>query len=344
MVKWLILCGNEENWDVSIKHGVWGVKPNLRRLWNDVLDGDIVFFYVTRAFKRVMGVGRVREKLDPQVYPPKPLWPDEIRERKVIYPYRFRFEPFHVCDKPSLNGIGVNEIRISKQKGMSRIIDKEAIDDLYQRVKSSWGVDLPLPEGIPRIRARKEEIEIERVPVARVFFPLDPTISEVGLQDYVEGHSEVVEPELRLVTRDYRTSRKNIIDFLFRDIKNNYVVLETKTRIDRSVFGQVGEYIADIRKEMAEKENVGVRGIILATTLDDKMMDAAKEFGLTAMKCELVGRKIVCPKCGTEGRQGDRYCGRCGTKLLYPKPICPSCGLENVEGDVYCRYCRTKLV
>lgn len=343
MVKWLILCGNEDNWDVAIKQKVWGVKANLSRLWNEVLREDVVFFYVTRTVKRLIGVARVKEKLDPRIYPPKPLWPDEIREGRVIYSYRFKFEPIHVCKNPMFEGIDTEGLRVSKQKGMSRIIDQRSINELSRRVKLNWHVDVSTPKGVVAWLPT-EERKVRVAPITKIFFPLDSTISERDLQKYIEKHSEVIEPGLRLVEKSYRTSTRNVIDFLFRNAKNDYVILETKTRVDRSVFGQVGEYIADIRRERAEKEGVGVRAVILSTAVDDKVIHAAKEFGLTAIVCRLVGRKIICPKCGVGGRQGDIYCGRCGTELLYPKLICSSCGLENMEGDVYCRRCRTKLI
>lgn len=345
MPKWLILCGNTENWDVAIEYKIWGAKPTLRRVWNQLSSEDVVFFYVTRTIKRVIGVGRVREKLDPQTYQPKPLWPDEIRGNKVIYPYRFKIEPTYICKNPLSEGIGIEGLRVSKQMGMSRIKDREAINELHRRINLSWNVDVPTPEGALVTRAEEKKIA-PPPPTARVtstFLPLEPAISERELEDYIEKHCAVIEPGLRLVTRDYRTASRNRIDLLLQDTQNNYVILEAKTRIDRSVFGQVGEYIADIKREIAQKKGVKVRGIILSTALDEKMVNAAREFGLAIIECNLVGRKIICPKCGAKGRPGDIYCGRCGADLLYPKLTCPNCGLENIERDVYCRRCRTKL-
>lgn len=345
MSKWLILCGNRENWDVAIEYKIWGAKPALRRLWSELSSGDIVFFYVTRTIKRIIGVGRVQEKLDPRIHEPKPLWPDGIRENKVIYPYRFKIEPIHICKNPVSEGIDIQGLRISKQKGMSRIIDREAIDELHRRINLGWNVDISTPEEalITHVKARKIAPPPPPVQLTSLFLPLEPVVSERKLQDYVERHCNLIELGLRFVAKEYRTARGNVIDLLFKDVKNDYMVLEIKTKIDRSVFGQVGEYMANIKKELAEKEGVKVKGVILSTIVDEKIVDAAKEFGLSIIKCNLVGRKIVCPTCGTEGRPGDRFCGRCGTDLLYPKLICPNCEFENMEGDIYCRRCRRKL-
>lgn len=161
MVKWLILCGNKENWNVAIERKVWGVKPNLSKLWNRLSEGDIIFFYVTRPIRRIIGVGRVVDKLDPKFHPPKPLWSDEIREGRVIYPYRFEFQTLHVCRGDlSLEGISINGLKISVQKAMSSIL--HAINDLHQRVKTKWDFDIPLPEvSIPPVPGKKRRMRIK---------------------------------------------------------------------------------------------------------------------------------------------------------------------------------------
>jgi len=148
MVKWLILCGNEENWNVAIKNKVWGTKPLLRKLWSGLSKGDIIFFYVTRSIKRIVGVGIVKEKLDPQTYEPKPLWPDEKNKDKVIYPYRFRFETIYLCKNLSLEGINIKGLKISRIKGMSRILDKQSTLELHRLISTNWNVDIPLPEDV----------------------------------------------------------------------------------------------------------------------------------------------------------------------------------------------------
>lgn len=148
MIKWLILCGNEENWNVAIKNKVWGTRLLLSRLWGGLSKGDIVFFYVARSLRRVIGVGTVKEKLDPQTHPPKPLWPDEISKGQVIYPYRFKFETIYICENPLLEGISIKGLKMSKMRGMSRISDKQSILELQRQVNANWNVDIPLPEDV----------------------------------------------------------------------------------------------------------------------------------------------------------------------------------------------------
>jgi len=147
MIKWLILCSIEENCDVAINQTVWGVKPRLKRVWDDVLRGDIAFFYVPKTIKRIIGVCRVKEKLDPQVYSPAPLWHDEIEQNRVVYSYRFKFNLIHVSDDPLIQGIDVKGLRLSLQQGISHIRDEKTIYELHRRVKLKWNIDVPSPQA-----------------------------------------------------------------------------------------------------------------------------------------------------------------------------------------------------
>src|SRR5260370_35278953 len=43
-----------------------------------------------------------------------------------------------------------------------------------------------------------------------------------------------------------------------------------------------------------------------------------------------------CSKCGTDNREGRKFCAQCGAPL---KPECPSCGAENEPGEKFCGDC-----
>lgn len=58
-----------------------------------------------------------------------------------------------------------------------------------------------------------------------------------------------------------------------------------------------------------------------------------------------------CPNCGKEYREGDKFCGQCGTKIFVitekvennvPR-TCWACGIENASNSLYCKECGTKL-
>jgi predicted RNA-binding protein len=85
---WLAV-GSPKNWETAFIHrSIWGLKDTQRHLWESLQENDEVIFYATSPVKGVIGHGVVRTKF-PQS---SPLWPDEIKQRKVIWPLRFEFD------------------------------------------------------------------------------------------------------------------------------------------------------------------------------------------------------------------------------------------------------------
>jgi len=83
-----ILTGNEENWEIAVRDKVWGVKEGRpKSYWDKLEKGDLLLFYAKSPIGGLIGLGLVDSKFKQD----KPLWPDEIREKRVIYPYRFGF-------------------------------------------------------------------------------------------------------------------------------------------------------------------------------------------------------------------------------------------------------------
>ena len=85
---WLVV-GSPKNWDTAFNHGnIWGLKQTQRHLWESLDENDTILFYATSPVKGIIGHGFVRTKFKQD----QPLWPDEIRQRKVIWPLRFEFD------------------------------------------------------------------------------------------------------------------------------------------------------------------------------------------------------------------------------------------------------------
>src|SRR3990172_5597787 len=49
---------------------------------------------------------------------------------------------------------------------------------------------------------------------------------------------------------------------------------------------------------------------------------------------------MTCPSCGTENREGRKFCSECGSALASG---CPSCGAANEPGEKFCGECGTTL-
>jgi predicted RNA-binding protein len=85
---WLVV-GSPHNWKTAFEHkNIWGLKRTQRHLWESLNEKDSLLFYVTSPVSGIIGHGTVRTKF-PQN---QPLWPQEIKENRVIWPLRFEFD------------------------------------------------------------------------------------------------------------------------------------------------------------------------------------------------------------------------------------------------------------
>lgn len=155
---WIIL-GPEKSWKTALKQGgVWGVKEMLYPEWKALDSGDILFFYITKTVKGIVGVGRLENKFIQD----KPLWPDEIEIGKVIYPFRFEFHIDYLIEEKEWGnkkismGLSIQEMR----RGIN-ILQKKTVDKLYKDFKERFNFDTSIfiekREKISLIRPRVVE-------------------------------------------------------------------------------------------------------------------------------------------------------------------------------------------
>jgi len=85
---WLVV-GKRQNWETAFKEGnIWGLKEAQQHLWESLNEDDILLFYVTQPVGGIIGYGVLRTKFRQN----RPLWPQELREHKLIWPLRFEFD------------------------------------------------------------------------------------------------------------------------------------------------------------------------------------------------------------------------------------------------------------
>jgi predicted RNA-binding protein len=93
MPSWVIPV-SEANWEVIKKLNVYGA-PEDSAAPKLIKAGDYLVFYVTVKGSRALGgkfVG-VYRAVSEWFREDKPLWPDEVAEGRVKYPWRIRIEP-----------------------------------------------------------------------------------------------------------------------------------------------------------------------------------------------------------------------------------------------------------
>lgn len=89
IVNYWLVVGSKKNWQTAFQHGnIWGLKNTQRILWESISEKDRVLFYVTNPIVGIIGHGIIRTKFVQD----KPLWPQELKDNKVIWPLRFEFD------------------------------------------------------------------------------------------------------------------------------------------------------------------------------------------------------------------------------------------------------------
>jgi len=134
-----ILTGNVENWKVALDKNVWGVTPKLRPLWEQMRGGDLLFFYATKPVSGIIGVAKVQETMKEDV----PLWPNEVRQGKVKYPYRIRFRNVQTLKKNDwrTGRLLIRHLNIVYYRGANAVRNGETLKKLADLVEKAFRKD-----------------------------------------------------------------------------------------------------------------------------------------------------------------------------------------------------------
>jgi predicted nucleic acid-binding Zn ribbon protein len=78
-----------------------------------------------------------------------------------------------------------------------------------------------------------------------------------------------------------------------------------------------------------------------------ELEEAIKKVELEALKMRYGADAIMCPKCNTPNKLGDKFCSSCGASLVVEVvsegKTCPTCGASIKEGVKFCSKCGGKL-
>ena len=96
-LKYWIITISEENWHIVMSNNIYGAPgpQKFKPIYERIKPGDIVIFYVKKKGSRKLGgkfVGAFKI-ISSWFKEDKLLWPDEVREGRVKYPWRVRLEP-----------------------------------------------------------------------------------------------------------------------------------------------------------------------------------------------------------------------------------------------------------
>ena len=149
MVNWWIAAGPPEHWQIAFAFGkIWGLRPIKKMIaqWGRLSKGDYVLFYATKPVSGIIGYGVVKTKFKQD----KPLWPKEVNEGRVIWPYRFEFD-VEFClpqDKWIINEVSSRYMSAAARGGFQIVKEKEAQEIIERftlpKVKRKISVKKPI--------------------------------------------------------------------------------------------------------------------------------------------------------------------------------------------------------
>jgi len=172
-MKFWVLTGSIENWERAISGNFWGVREGLKKFYDKLSIGDVLIFYVKVPVSGIIGLGIVESKFTQNT----PFWADEIKENKVIYPYRFEFKTKYIIPQPSWkeNKVKINDLNVNIRSGLNSFKNKDTINSLLKRLDDSWNTKFIELTG----REMKEEITEVKKPL-NLHDELKNKLKEIG--------------------------------------------------------------------------------------------------------------------------------------------------------------------
>ncbi len=167
---WLLL-GTLENWKEAFQNGnIWGFTEKQQRNWNEMREGDKVLFYVIRPVSGVIGYGTVKTKFRQT----QPLWSQEIKENRVIWPLRIEFNVEYCLpsDKWETDQLTSKLLRYKAGVSFGRIEDSFG-QEIISKFKASQGIQIEEPVTHREIKEKLIEVGKLQNFIAEDEYPFD---------------------------------------------------------------------------------------------------------------------------------------------------------------------------
>lgn len=153
-----IIFGPEKSWETAFKQGgLWGAKEALYPEWKALDPKDRIFFFVTKPISGVIGAVRVQTKFIQD----KPLWPDEIAEGKVLYPYRFEFQIDYVLEQDRWKNDRIKvPLTIQEMRRGINLLLERTVDKLYEAFAQKFNHPISQVEKVEPAPVETTEFEL----------------------------------------------------------------------------------------------------------------------------------------------------------------------------------------
>ena len=131
--RYYLLVGDENNWRTAIKENMWGFSETTKGLWNTIQVDEIVGFYVTQPFSKIIGFGQItHKKIDESL-----LWDDELNFNRSLWKYRVEFMPIFI-NKDWKKGIRLDSNKKWFLQSTRVVIKKNLFFELVENADKSW--------------------------------------------------------------------------------------------------------------------------------------------------------------------------------------------------------------
>ncbi len=163
--------GSPANWKEAFEKGnIWGLTARQEHRWDKLHENDIILFYATQPIAGIIGYGLVQTKFRQD----KPLWHEEIKENKVIYPLRFEFNVEHCLppDAWQTERITSDALKLRVSIGFQSL-DPQLAEQIISELKKH-GIEQP-QEALSHKELQQKLIQIGRLQnyIAESEYPFD---------------------------------------------------------------------------------------------------------------------------------------------------------------------------
>ncbi len=110
-----------------------GFSDKTKGLWNTTKIGEIVGFYVTQPFSKIIGFGQITKKLIDESL----LWDDELNFNRSLWKYRVEFMPIFI-KRDWEKGIRLNSNKKWFLQSTRVVIKKNLFFELVENADKSW--------------------------------------------------------------------------------------------------------------------------------------------------------------------------------------------------------------
>ena len=138
MQSWLFI-GKTKNWEKALSQPIpiWGLKTSFQSYFNSIKIGDLLWFYSTSPVSGVIGLGAVKDKYIDNT---NLVWPEEIKNQRVIWPLRFRIQVLKVLPafKWKDDNIKIKDFELFWQTSL-HLLNEKHVNELLKRSEVSFG-------------------------------------------------------------------------------------------------------------------------------------------------------------------------------------------------------------